>query len=279
MRANLAVAMKLTAGAEGGFSNHPKDPGGATMKGVTLRTYSAYRRRKGMPTPSVADLKRISDAEVEEIFRTQYWDAVKGDELPAGVDITAADFSFNSGGAQAMIELQRALTGLGYDTKGADGKFGNHTAAALVAAMRGAGEDKVINVYLDRRLAFMRKLSTWPTFKNGWTNRVKDMRAAGLRVAHADPTFEPLPLAPVARAEPTAVRMTALAGAKPMLTSVGGTVAAAATAGAQQLLSNSTGQPPSYLVWAILGFLALTAVGGVLGFLAVQRKAAQRGTV
>lgn len=280
MRTNLQLALKLTAGAEGGFSNHPKDPGGPTMKGVTLKTYAAYRKAKGLATPNVSDLKRITDAEVEDIFTRQYWAPVHGDELPAGVDIIVADFSFNSGGGQAMIELQRTLTALGYDTDGADGKFGEHTRAALVAAMRGAGEDRVINAYQDKRLAFMQTLHTWPTFKGGWTTRVKEMRANGLNVAHGDPTFQPTP-APggaLAKADPAQTKTSTLAGAKPILTSIGGTVAAAATAGGQQLLQNSSYQPPSYMIYAVLGFLALTAVASAVGYFALKGRVTEAGT-
>jgi lysozyme family protein len=278
MQSNLRLAMQLTAGSEGGFSNHPRDPGGATMKGVTLKTYTAFRRAKGLATPTVPDLKRISDGEVEEIFRQQYWNAVHGDELPAGVDIVVADFAFNSGAGQAVIELQRVLTALGYDTHGADGKLGVHTRAALLAAMRGAGEDKVINAYQDKRLAFMRALDTWPTFKNGWTTRVREMRQNGLRVANGDSVFMPTP-GTIAKADPVNVKTSTLAGAKPMLTSVGGTVAAAATAGASQLLQNSTGQPPSYLIYALSGFLALTAIASVIGYLALHGRVTEAGTV
>jgi lysozyme family protein len=202
MRANLHIALKLIAGAEGGFSNHPKDPGGATMKGVTLKTYTAYRLARGGTKPSVADLKAISDAEVEDIFIRQYWAPVHGDELPAGLDIVVPDFSFNSGAGQALTELQRVVTALGYDTHGADGKFGEHTRGALRAAMLGVGEDRVINAYQDKRLAFMQSLKTWPTFKNGWTTRVREMRENGLRVAHGDHAFPPS-VGAVAKAEPS----------------------------------------------------------------------------
>lgn len=278
MLANFPIALKLIAGVEGGYSNHPKDPGGPTMKGVTLATYTAYRRQRGKPVPSIGDLKAISDAEVQDIFKRQYWDAVRGDELPAGVDIFAADFGFNSGGAQAVTELQRTLTALGFDTQGADGKFGDHTRAALVAAMRGAGEDRVINAYADRRLAFMQSLRTWPTFKNGWTTRVREMRKNALAIAHGDPTFQPT-AGTLAKADSANVKTTALPGAKSVLTSVGGTVAAGATAGAQQILSNSAYQPPSYLIYAVLGFLALTAIAGLVAFFALRGRADEGAAV
>lgn len=286
MRANLHLALKLTAGSEGGFSNHPKDPGGATMKGVTLKTYTAYRQAKGLARPTISDLKRISDSEVEEIFTRQYWAPVHGDELPAGLDIIVADMSFNSGGGQAVKELQRVVTALGFDTAGADGKFGDHTRAAIIAAMRQVGEDRVINAYQDKRLAFMQSLSTWPTFKGGWTTRVKEMRANGLNVAHGDPTFQPTPVnltaggaSVMAKAEPTDTKTMALAGAKPILTAIGGTIAAGATSGAQSLLANTAYAPPSYMIYAVGGFLVLTAVAGGVAYFGLRGKVAEEGTV
>lgn len=283
MRETFPIAAKLIGIAEGGFSNRSKkdDPGGATMKGVTLATYSAYRRRKGLPNPTVADLKRIPDEEVLDIFRNDYWNQVRGDELPAGVDLQAADFAFNSGPGQAMTDLQRVVTGLGFDTKGADGKFGSHTGAAILACLNAKGEDILINAYAARRLAFMQKLKNWNANKNGWKRRVEEVRLNALNLAHGDAMFSPTPPSgeSAAKAEPTEIKPTAAKGAKPVLLQVGGTLAAAATAGGQQLLSNSAYQPADYLPYAILGFLALSAVGGVIGWFIIQRQAKARGVV
>lgn len=278
MRETFDVALKHIAGIEGGYVNHPADPGGHTMKGVTLKTYTWYRKRKGLAKPTVADLKRITDAEVAEIFRVQYWNQVRGDELPAGVDYCAGDFAFNSGGGQAVKELQRVLAAMGHNPGGIDGKVGNGTMAALTEALHKQGEDRVINAYQDKRLKFMQSLKNWSTFKNGWTRRVKEVRENGLNIAHGDPMFAPMP-GVVPKAEPAEVKQTAIAGVKPALTTVGGTVAASAAAGAQSLLDNAQWSGVEWLPYAIIGFLILSAVGGVLTYLVLKNKPVEEGTV
>ena len=106
MKENFSRSYAAALKEEGGFSNHPKDPGGATMRGVTQRVYDAYRINKGEYKQSVG---RISDFEVRDIFKRQYWDAVKADELPAGVDYAVFDFAINSGPSRAVKELQRIV--------------------------------------------------------------------------------------------------------------------------------------------------------------------------
>ncbi|WP_245499285.1 glycosyl hydrolase 108 family protein [Mesorhizobium sp. M1A.F.Ca.ET.072.01.1.1] len=91
---------------EGGYSNHPADPGDATMKGVTQRIYDAYRRSKKLALRSV---KSITSQELFEIYDRQYWDTVKGGLLPAGVDYVVFDGAANSGPKQSILWLQRAL--------------------------------------------------------------------------------------------------------------------------------------------------------------------------
>jgi len=148
---------------EGGYVNHPRDPGGATMKGVTQRVYDDYRRRMNQPQKSV---RHISDYEVETIYRQQYWNAVKADDLPDGLAYCVFDAAVNSGPGRAARWLQQAL---GVKV---DGIIGNQT----VGAARAANAVDVINRYCDMRLAFMKRLRHWPTFKNGWTRRVAEVR-------------------------------------------------------------------------------------------------------
>jgi lysozyme family protein len=105
---------------EGGWANHPRDPGGATMKGVIQRTYDSWRDRQGQPRQSV---RNITDADVAAIYRRDYWDAIKGDDLPAGVDYCIFDFAVNSGINRASRYLQRAVGA------GEDGAIGPATLA------------------------------------------------------------------------------------------------------------------------------------------------------
>lgn len=152
---------------EGGWVNHPKDPGGATNKGIIQRTYDSWRDRQGQPRQSV---RNITDAEVAAIYRRDYWDAIKGDDLPAGVDYCVFDFAVNSGIDRAARYLQRAVGA------SEDGSIG----PATVAKVKSADSAKVIDVICDQRMAFLRGLKTFATFGKGWTARVDDVRAKAL---------------------------------------------------------------------------------------------------
>nr|WIE90783.1 glycoside hydrolase family 108 protein [Mesorhizobium sp. WSM4875] len=156
---------------EGGYSNHPADPGGATMKGVTQRVYDAYRKSKGLALRSV---KRITGQELFEIYDRQYWDAVKGDLLPSGVDYVVFDGAVNSGPKQSIIWLQRALGPL---YKGRlDGVMGVGTIAAVQACN---DHDALIDRICDQRRIFLQHLNTWPVFGRGWSSRVAEVRSIG----------------------------------------------------------------------------------------------------
>jgi lysozyme family protein len=93
-----APILDFTLKYEGGWSDDPRDPGGATMKGVTLATYAAFKGR----AVSKAELKAISDVDLFAIYRQGYWQAVDGDELPTGPDLCLFDIAVNSGPARAL---------------------------------------------------------------------------------------------------------------------------------------------------------------------------------
>lgn len=158
---------------EGGFSNHPDDPGGATMKGVTQRVYDTYRKSKGLHTQSV---KLITDAELKAIYRREYWDKIKGDDLPAGVSYVVFDGAVNSGVTQSVKWLQRALQALGLYTGLIDGNIGQGT---LLAVSGVNDNDGLIAKIIERREAFLRALKTWKTFGKGWLARIRGVLAVG----------------------------------------------------------------------------------------------------
>ena len=155
--------------SEGGFVDNPRDPGGATNYGITLRTLSAWRK---MPC-TVDDIGALTWGDAREIVKTLYWDTVHGDELPAGLDYCVADAAVNSGPVQAIKWLQRSLGIV------ADGRFGPVTAQA-VKSIR--DPKAAIERYDAARLGFMRHLRTWPVFGRGWFARVNLVteRAKGL---------------------------------------------------------------------------------------------------
>jgi lysozyme family protein len=169
MRDNFAACLPEILKHEGGWADHPRDPGGATMKGITIGTYAQWKGRK----VAKAELRAISDAEVAAIYKRNYWDKVRADDLPAGLDLVAFDAAVNSGPSRGAKWLQQAL-----GVK-ADGKVGPVT----IAAAQAADVDDAINAALDVRLAFLKRLSTWPTFGKGWGRRVAGVRAKALQMA------------------------------------------------------------------------------------------------
>lgn len=186
MRDNLSIALKHVLQHEGGFSNHPKDPGGATNFGVTQRVYDAYRDRAGDPRRSV---RAITAGEVQDIYKRQYWDAIRGDDLPSGLDYALFDYAVNSGPRRAAQDIQREL-GL----KQVDGIIGQVSLAGIER------EDVygLIERLCARRMRFLRGLKHFKTFGNGWTRRVNDVQEIALKMATDPESTDTLKLMPVA---------------------------------------------------------------------------------
>jgi len=169
MDRNFSRALSLVLKHEGGWSDHPADPGGATMKGVTLANF----RRFVKPGATKDDLRKITDEQVATVYRRHYWDAVAGAELPGGIDFAVFDFAVNSGPDRAAKFLQQAVGAK------VDGKIGPSTLAATKKLMRAT----VINDLCDKRMTFLKGLKTWPTFGKGWTSRVSAVRADALKMS------------------------------------------------------------------------------------------------
>ena len=159
---------------EGGYVNHISDPGGHTNTGITLATMRSFYGQH----VSVRDLKEISDEQAKGIYRAKYWDAVRGDDLPPGLDYAVFDFAVNSGPGRAAQFLQHRV--------GArpDGTIGPKTLAAVRGAVTDTQElTDLIQTLNDDRLAWLRGLNHWDTFGEGWTNRVYSMEDVALDLA------------------------------------------------------------------------------------------------
>lgn len=167
MEKNFETCLKITLPFEGGYVNHPKDPGGPTNKGITQRTLSAYLGRPA----SVNDVKNISDQTVKAIYKLQYWDKVWGDKLPKGVDLAVFDYAVNSGVSRAVRDLQRVIGCR------ADGSMGMLTLEKLEEWMTLNGDEELAIAYCNRRFKFLKSLRTFGTFGTGWTRRVMGQRA------------------------------------------------------------------------------------------------------
>ena len=157
---------------EAGYVDHPRDPGGATNMGITRRTLAQWRGIAVRDLPK-SEVMNLSRDEARSIYKAKYWDSVRGDDLPAGLALAVFDFAVNSGPSRAVRFLQ-AIVG----TK-RDGIIGGMTLKA-VSRM---DESVIINQLQDNRLAFMKSLAHWDTFKNGWTRRVREVRSDALSLS------------------------------------------------------------------------------------------------
>lgn len=168
MSERFAACLAFALRWEGGWSNHPSDRGGATMRGVIQRVYDAYRREAGLPKQSV---RHLSEAELQAIYRRWYWDRVHGDDLPPPLDLILFDTGVNMGTGTAVKLLQKAL-GITVD-----GGFGAATAAALHRACA----LEVAQKYFALREARYRGIASrngQHVFLKGWLNRLNALREA-----------------------------------------------------------------------------------------------------
>lgn len=155
---------------EGGYVNHKLDPGGATNFGVTQAVYDAFRKRNGYPARSV---KQITSTEVDVIYRTQYADKVRYDDIPAGVDYATLDAAVNSGVSRGAKWLQLSVGA------SADGQVGPQT----LAKTKSADPVKTIKAICFRRLSFVQSLKTWTTFGKGWSRRIAGVEANAVKMS------------------------------------------------------------------------------------------------
>jgi lysozyme family protein len=161
--ATWPTALAAVLKHEGGYVNHPADPGGRTNLGVTQRVWEAWTNQPA----DEAVMRALTPELVAPLYRERYWNAVRGDELPAGVDLAVFDVAVNSGTGRAGKLLQQAIGAA------VDGAIGPRTVALATAADPAATIDRIC----DLRLEFLRALPIWPTFGKGWSRRVEAARS------------------------------------------------------------------------------------------------------
>lgn len=149
---------------EGGNDDDPQDPGGRTSRGIIQSEYNVWRRKHGQPP---RDVWSASDQEIHDIYRASYWDAMRCDDLPSGLDLVAFDSGVNSGVGQAAKWFQRAL---GCPVTG------RWDAATFSAIAADVDNDRLIGAILEKRLDMLRGLRTFGRFGRGWTDRVNSVK-------------------------------------------------------------------------------------------------------
>lgn len=168
--ANFAASLAFTLQSEGGWSDDDRDPGGATMKGITFSTFQSH-----YPGSTVDDLRNITDEQVNDIYRIGYWNAVKGDDLPNGVDLSVFDMAVNAGQGRSIRLLQQAVN------VAADGVIGPISMAAINAA----DPTVLVGNLWRRQTSYYEASALFPTFGRGWLARADERRAAALELAGA----------------------------------------------------------------------------------------------
>jgi lysozyme family protein len=192
MKSNFDAALKAVLKHEGGFVNHPADPGGATNLGITIGTARALGIDvDGDGDTDILDIRKLRVEDAAKVYRAHYWDKVDGDYLPSGVDFAVFDFAVNSGVGRASRFLQQIL---GVSVDGNIGPKTVEAAQKMDAAL-------LVNSLCDRRMAFLRSLGTFKTFGKGWTRRVAEVRALALEMAKASPVVGNEP--PASNTQPT----------------------------------------------------------------------------
>ena len=260
MRETFDTVMDWVFTHEGGYSIDRNDPGnwtgGKVGKGQLKGTKFGISA-KAYPN---LDIKSLTKEQARALYKRDYWDKVKGDDLPAGLDYVAYDAAINSGPPQSAKWIQRAV---GVD---ADGLIGAQTLAAIDAAAR-KNEEALIASATSQRLAFLKSLKTWSRYGNGWKRRVDEVNANALKLARADPKYVmPSYMAGMERKARTEdIKPMATADGKAAVGAGIGAVGIAASQVADQISSYADTPVIKYL------FVALTVVGvGIGAYVAIR---------
>ena len=170
MQSNFETCLALMLAHEGGFVNHPQDPGGMTNLGVTKRVWEEWVGHE----VDEKQMRALTPETVAPLYKRKYWDAVRADDLVAGVDYCVFDVAVNSGPGRAIKFLQSCV-----DVT-VDGGFG----PATLAAVKKAEEDpaRLVEMYCAKRLEFLQSLKTFETFGKGWSRRVQEVKDKALKM-------------------------------------------------------------------------------------------------
>lgn len=157
---------------EGGFVDHPRDPGGATKFGITRRTLASWRQVSPWWKLPKTAVKRLGRVETSKIYYSRYWKTCGAQFFPDAIGFAVFDFAVNSGPPRAIKQLQRLLK------IKPDGTVGSVTRAAVSTYCAKRSEKSLVQRYVERRHGFLKKLSTYAVFGRGWRNRLKQFLVA-----------------------------------------------------------------------------------------------------
>lgn len=172
MNSNFEQCLEKLLVHEGGFVNHPSDPGGMTNLGVTKQVWEEW---VGHPV-SEKEMRNLTPLMVAPLYKRKYWDACHADDLVSGVDYAVFDVAVNSGVGRAIKLLQSCVGAT------PDGGYGSITTALVKKA-----EDdptRLIELYCAKRLEFLETLKSFPVFGKGWSRRVSEVRSTALNLVN-----------------------------------------------------------------------------------------------
>jgi lysozyme family protein len=164
------ICLAFTLKAEGGYVDDPADPGGATNMGITLATLRQWSDDPDLGPTQVEDMPQRT---ARAIYRSLYWNPLRADALPPGVDLSVFDMGVNAGIWRSARLLQRAL---GFTGEEVDGSIGPETLAAAAKCNARA----LVDDLAERQAAYYRGLAEFPIFGTGWLNRTEARRSAAL---------------------------------------------------------------------------------------------------
>ena len=168
MNQNFDTCLAMLLKHEGGFSNHKDDRGGLTNLGVTKAVYDEFHGTDA----TEEDMRNLKKSDVEPIYRSNYWNRCRCQDLPSGVDWAVFDFAVNAGTGRAAKALQQAV-----EAK-QDGSIGPIT----LMKVKDHEVVNIINRIAIYREQFYRSLSNFDTFGKGWLRRNDETRRQAIHM-------------------------------------------------------------------------------------------------
>lgn len=169
MTQNFRDCLELVLKHEGGFVNHPKDPGGMTNLGVTKRVWEEW---VGHEVDEKA-MRALTPAFVAPMYEMRYWRASYCEKLPRGLDLLVFTMAVNAGSGRSVKILQDAIGVV------ADGVIGPNTMARI----NEANVETLIDKFSEARSDYYKGLKLFPVFGRGWTARTDKERLQALEMA------------------------------------------------------------------------------------------------
>jgi lysozyme family protein len=166
MKSNWDRSFELMLASEGGYGNHPSDPGGMTNLGVTKRVWEEWVGRES----NEKEMRSLTKEMVKPLYKRKFWDACRCDDLPAGIDYLVFDMAVNAGVGRSAKLLQQCV---GVSVDGAIGPI-------TITAVKSRDTEELIEKFSEARELFYRGLKTFDVFGRGWLNRVNHSNANAL---------------------------------------------------------------------------------------------------